>query len=493
MKELDSGSLDYVRELAIIMENESGLMEGVVNSELFGKQKYGELRFCSVTKVSVVFRAAGVVNGNSWSTSRCAKVMDNVLGFCRFVQQMVPRMQRITVVCERQQVGEYKTGTDILYTGIMDCMAPIVDSSTFFYDNTSHTLSRVSLQAGLVLTEMDYRWHPQTHNNFFALLYENKEHLGTLTIKDIPDSTIVPRLFADQRNRPMAYPQLKKLCIYNTDHKPAGKDNWDQEETWRCAEPVFPMLQYLQINGVYPVTNDVCFRGNCHVIQTLSLFMDPELTGRFLTERLIPFQWLSNLRHLCLHTPTTQSQMETAKTHNLIYQLLLILPRELHTLELRGNFDYPAVSNRICNTQQDPLANIQTVVMRGPGCTSPTMRDIIRIIKHLPSLTTLHSGISQIGFSNYMDESMLPNYCIKTYTPMPRYFKCWTVVDCTKVPVQSICLTAVILAIICPEFTFAALPLSRMPKYSETVRMMMDKEAFRDYAASIGRLIFTGK
>ncbi|KAJ2880185.1 hypothetical protein FB639_002893 [Coemansia asiatica] len=224
--------------------------------------------------------------------------------------------------------------------------------------------------------------------------------------------------------------------------------------------------------------------------------MDAELKDKFLfITELATFQSLFTLRKLSLHTPDMQSQLVTEgpTMQGLVYQLLQYMPPMLQTLELYGGLDYTALAEKICDNS-DHLASIQTLVLDGPRCTSPSMRDIIRIIKHLPSLGDLHSGISQTGFSSYMmDQSLLPSFCIKTYSPMPRNFRCWTVLDCTRVPMQTICLTAMILAIICPQFTFAALPLSRMPKYSETIRTMLGTEPFDWHTDSINRLVFTGK
>ncbi|KAJ1816472.1 hypothetical protein LPJ56_004288 [Coemansia sp. RSA 2599] len=489
MRELDSGSIDYVRELAITMENESGLMEGVVGGELFTSQRFSDLRFCSATAVSLVFRSAGVVNGNSWSAARSGKVMDNVRQFCLFVRQMAPKMRCASVICERQQICEYKMGTDILYTGIMDSLAQVVDSVTFSYENTSHRLARISLEAGFALTHLEYLWNAQTWENVLDIICDCTAHLDSLAIKGIPDCAMVASVFLDEENRPLRYPRLKKLHISTTGSKLADQSPLDHENPRFAA---FPALQHLSISGAYPVADDAFFRGNHSSLHTLSLSMDPALTERLFTNTLVPLHSLHKLRTLCLHAPSAQSQVETTKMQGLVGQLLLCMPfRLLQTLELRGGFDYAALADKICGSEG--LASIQTLVLDGPRCASPSMRDIIRIIKHLPCLADLHSGISQSGFNNYMDESLLPYFCIKTYSPMPRHFRCWTIVDCTRVPVQTICLTAMILAIICPQFTFAALPLSRMPKYSEVIRQSLCKEPFKTHESSISRLLFTGK
>ncbi|KAJ2854301.1 hypothetical protein J3B02_002745, partial [Coemansia erecta] len=389
MKELDSGTVDYVL-------------------------------------VSLVFRAAGVVNGNSWSVSRSSKVVDNVKQFCQFIRQMTPRLQKFSVICGRQQIGEYRMGTDILYTGIMDSLAQDVDSVTFNYENISHRLTRISLQMGFALTYIDYQWHAQTYGNLVDIVTRNALHLESLAVKDIPDFAMVLRLFLDQQKEPLFYPHLKKIYLKINDTKHTDQNLLDNQGSLSFA---FPVLQHLRIDGVFPFTKDVFFRGNHQNLHTLSLYMDAELKDKFLfITELATFQSLFTLRKLSLHTPDMQSQLVTEgpTMQGLVYQLLQYMPPMLQTLELYGGLDYTALAEKICDNS-DHLASIQTLVLDGPRCTSPSMRDIIRIIKHLPSLGDLHSGISQTGFSSYMmDQSLLPSFCIKTYSPMPRNFRCWT-------------------------------------------------------------------
>ncbi|KAJ2482228.1 hypothetical protein IWW56_001249 [Coemansia sp. RSA 2131] len=115
---------------------------------------------------------------------------------------------------------------------------------------------------------------------------------------------------------------------------------------------------------------------------------------------------------------------------------------------------------------------------------------LLELICQLPALTDLHCGYS--GLENALD--LLDNRELVNYTCSVNQsrLKMWQVVNADAVAENTLALTAMLLAIALPNFTYAAIPPSMRACYEDNLREFMLQVPFVAYATRLECLFLKG-
>ncbi|KAJ2421003.1 hypothetical protein GGF41_004036, partial [Coemansia sp. RSA 2531] len=124
--------------------------------------------------------------------------------------------------------------------------------------------------------------------------------------------------------------------------------------------------------------------------------------------------------------------------------------------------------------------------------TSPSIWDVITLVKSFPLLSDLHTGSSTIVvLPQGITEEKLPKYVLAKYAPMGKRFRCWHL-SSAGYPMQVV-LSVLLLALICPNFDHAAVEYTRSQLFMEILERQITMPHFKQYAPRLKRLLVSHK
>ncbi|KAJ1727638.1 hypothetical protein LPJ72_005842, partial [Coemansia sp. Benny D160-2] len=92
------------------------------------------------------------------------------------------------------------------------------------------------------------------------------------------------------------------------------------------------------------------------------------------------------------------------------------------------------------------------------------------MIHMLPNLEFFGYACAGLGSSSgYVQPKNMPKYVLKKYYPLSLRLKYCDINTSTNTPTRSLAITAMLLAIACPRFTFAKVPDKVLAVYNSTI------------------------
>ncbi|KAJ2750286.1 hypothetical protein GGI19_005195, partial [Coemansia pectinata] len=130
-------------------------------------------------------------------------------------------------------------------------------------------------------------------------------------------------------------------------------------------------------------------------------------------------------------------------------------------------------------SQLNGLGSIQFLNL---NTTAFAFWDVIALIKILPMMSDLTVKSTSPGPLPYgITLDKLPAYVLSTYAPMGERFRFWRFNSPTTAPFTINAQCVLLLALVCPNFTFAAPPYGERKEYAAQLKTEMASDMFKPY------------
>ncbi|KAJ2064609.1 hypothetical protein GGI17_000936 [Coemansia sp. S146] len=281
----------------------------------------------------------------------------------------------------------------------------------------------------------------------------------------------------------LEYPHMHTLKIRSIcDRVPS------QEAIFKDVVP-FPRLLRLSVRPS-PHADDVLFRGNAGTLEYLEV-------------RLIP-ETVSMLRKYKVFTPTSHPKLQCVEIHQTparlrntfatvaeYMQFVLSIAPEASVQVTHGLDKHPKDRSLALSMLKDHDC-IQALSLPG---TTLTLWEAISLVKSLPLLSDLHVPSLTVGeLPQGVSMATFPGYVRATFAPMGKRFRCWHThtYRSRKVDYIEIATCMLLLALICPNFDYAAIDKRHREPFMKAMQEKINEPEFSQNAPRLERLLLDG-
>ncbi|KAJ2742976.1 hypothetical protein GGI20_004082 [Coemansia sp. BCRC 34301] len=315
----------------------------------------------------------------------------------------------------------------------------------------------------------------------FALLAcRNASTPKSLDIK-VATQTDWPALIYGGMETPTVYSSLESPSLTVTD------DSYST--TWAGINGLapFPSLAKLAVFGGYPLDDYLLFRSNGATMQRLEIpfcTLARNALSRFnilkrsgVTQMsLIRIDGVKELDRLFI-----AGRSDVAITP-LVHRILEVAT----TLRLAGGVSNEVIYPDICTAPSTSILRHLDL-----GSTICAADSLFAILVALPSLVSLRCGICPIGANlEAIPTSQRPSHLHAKYKVLSSNFRTLLVIGSSDKSAETIAYTAMILAVVCPNFVHVDLPLDMRSAFGREIAWGSISDTFKSYADSICRLMY---
>ncbi|KAJ2053173.1 hypothetical protein H4S04_000853 [Coemansia sp. S16] len=241
----------------------------------------------------------------------------------------------------------------------------------------------------------------------------------------------------------------------------------------------FPILRRLKIPFMYPVGNDIFFRGNAATLEYLSIKLNRDIVVMLREHSVFTPRSHSSLRRVNVEYDDSSEPGELASNAEALQFVLSIGTRASVRVT-----NIPATGADLirATTSLHSYASIQVLSL---CLTTLDLWEVINLIMLLPFLSDLSTKppvARALPSGVTLDD--LPAFMVLTFAPMGRRFNCWRLshTNATRVGRDSSkCVLLVALA--CPNFWCVISDFARTNQLVDTFEDIIALETFKPYAS----------
>ncbi|KAJ2677082.1 hypothetical protein GGI25_003302 [Coemansia spiralis] len=306
---------------------------------------------------------------------------------------------------------------------------------------------------------------------FRQIVKLNAPNLTSLTVYNCPRQHI-SYLVQDDDGYPITYPKLEMLdlCI----HLVASIGNACKTDK---QVALFPTLKYLKLSSAYAFADDTLFRGNSGTLEYLHIAVDFEFIKLLQDYSVFGSDKYQKLR--CVISEKSYGINRRRLDNDEFFRFTFgLLSPATHTISLK---DYGNLQPSINIISTCPyLDNLQVLDMKYTILGLSDMCDLIRLLPNLTDLCCTPGEVA-VDFSGN-EQADLSSYFSSIYYPLSKRLKCWVLPDPGSIHVELTAVTAIILTILCPSFTFAAVAIGKRKAYHEALCNLISSEPYSKYS-----------
>ncbi|KAJ2868232.1 hypothetical protein GGH94_000219 [Coemansia aciculifera] len=401
----------------------------------------------------------------------------NIAAFVRRMREMAPMVNEVRVANDHE-LGKMLQRQGAQFVDLVRRLFGIVDTTVISGFSTSLLgFMHFELVCNLVCLEF---WVDSNVDEILSLIRRNTPTLQTLEILLylVIDFTGLFRNPDDGGY--LEYPCLHTLKLVSFDGSTSS-----QMSTRKSVVP-FPRLRKLVLSMVYPFGDDVLFRGNATTFEYVKLVPCTKL--------------VEVLKQYKVFTPTSRPKLQCVIFNTLLGPVSDVFVSTDTYLRFALSIAPGASVREIPNLSQYDVVDPSTLSMLGDFVsvqvlsiphTRLSIWDAIMLIKLLPLLSDLHTRDLTLGeLPRGIKEDDLPDYVRTTYAPMGKRFRCWEATGNYNYEELATC--ALLLALVCPNFDYAAVDRGRRKLFMEAMKEKIDEPGFRQDAPRLQRLLFNG-
>ncbi|KAJ1772742.1 hypothetical protein LPJ74_001268 [Coemansia sp. RSA 1843] len=285
--------------------------------------------------------------------------------------------------------------------------------------------------------------------------------------------------FFDSKNRPIVYPRLHKLEFYSGEESELDKP----PRVDKSIAP-FPVLRYLKWRSVYIFKDDTLFRGNSGTLEYLDIEVGTRLDDVIRDYSVFADGKYSRICHVSVrkadvyhvNSPSLGELMKIANG--------IISPKTM-SIVLEHDFLEEDDIGILCECPY--LENIQALNL---GKTELELKDLVKLVKVFPNMTTLICTPGTIDFEPY--SLLLSNFISDLYEehyPLSQRLRRWHAVMDIEESAGLAVPSAILLAIICPNFVLASVPSEHLYMFNSVIKIAIKLGFYSDHINKIRRLL----
>ncbi|KAJ2056265.1 hypothetical protein GGI17_006283 [Coemansia sp. S146] len=395
------------------------------------------------------------------------------------------------IVAFVQRIKQMSPSVNDIWVRPMDYDAPRFFSSSPIYSSLVARLFQLAVRvqygdAGAPMTSVNLlpydfcnivhiKCTTEIHDQrFIKLAHQNSATLESLII-EAGRAIVIPSIIMKEGGAFVAYPHLHTLKL-------SGKPLFGNGLTYPVFSGVvpFPSLRHLQIALEYNFGDDVVFRGNAATLESLVLLLSDST--------------VSVLRQFGVFTPTSHPKLRHVRLGYMRDFIPSIFATSIEAIQFAMVIGRAAPMRNICLyamhtmwiptlSQLDGLDSIQVLSLYS---TVLDLWDAIALIKVLPMLSDLSFELASLGpLPDGVTLDELPAYVISTYAPMGERFRCCHFMTLRTELFTELTKFVLLLALACPNFTFAALSFRKDEKFAELMKTAIASDMFKPYASRL--------
>ncbi|KAJ2104031.1 hypothetical protein GGI09_000336 [Coemansia sp. S100] len=386
---------------------------------------------------------------------------DNTSAFIKRIKEMSPRVSEIYLGISYKS-GDSAPGSGKHMRFLVSKLSELTDT-TFFTDGCDELFKSPDLVPVCKLARISFKIKNDA-SQILHLARLNAMTLQTMGICSCGDVDISGLIRDPDDDKYIEYPRARTLIMwFRSDSAVLQRPNF------KGAVP-FPNLQRLVLGSGHPFGDDVLFRGNGATLKYLSLSLTSEFVTLLTRHNVFTSTSHPKLLYVAIHLP------------------FAFYPDELVEATACLKFGYGIVPGAPVRSIVSN-SNIQYLCMPK---TSPSIWDVVTLVKSLPLLSDLHTGSSGIVvLPQGITEEKLPEYLREKYAPMGERFRCWHL-SSADYPMQVV-ISVLLLALICPYFDHAAVEYTRSQLFMEILERQIYMPRFEQYAPRLKRLLVSHK
>ncbi|KAJ2636185.1 hypothetical protein GGF44_003185, partial [Coemansia sp. RSA 1694] len=179
----------------------------------------------------------------------------------------------------------------------------------------------------------------------------------------------------------------------------------------------------LDIRRAYPFGDDVLFRGSAVILEYLRVVLDPKLVAILKRHTVFTPTSHPKFRRVNVNLRSNDTAGAFASAAEYLHFALSIAPgASVRTINSLSRF------HEEFTQELGLLANHADIQLLSLPEATLSIWDTVGLIKSLPLLSDLRSGIPTLGiFPQGVTNDELPEYVRSTYAPMGKRFRCWNI------------------------------------------------------------------
>ncbi|KAJ2641438.1 hypothetical protein GGF44_002122, partial [Coemansia sp. RSA 1694] len=405
----------------------------------------------------------------------------NIAAFIQRVKQMAPDIRKVEV-WSHPDAKELVRQHDIHAVDLMQQLYDIVKVKTAITHACHLLVEYLDLEPIRNLAHVDHHII-DTSSRIMPLIRRSAQTLQSLELSGFVSMDYTELIRdPDSGGRWIEYPRLRTLGIYSEYETALSRGSISNG-----AAP-FPQLRRLAMRRAYPFGDDVLFRGNAATLEFLDIVPDPEMVAM--------------LRQRNVFTPTSHPKLQCVKvnlrssdvghvfaTASEYLQFSLSIAPRASVLTIPS---LPIFGGRL-TTEMEVLGSHDSIQVLSLYRATLSFWGIVNLIKSLPLLSDLKTGVPTMDeLPQGVTLARLPEYARSTYAPMGKRFQFWHITFSPISKLGNLATCVLVLALICPNFGYAAVDGRRRKRFMEVMRKKITEPGFIQYAPRLRRLLFDG-
>ncbi|KAJ2460559.1 hypothetical protein GGF42_000767 [Coemansia sp. RSA 2424] len=393
----------------------------------------------------------------------------NVRAFVQRIRNMAPMVRKISI--ETGFFGKLLWATP--YFGILVSQLFQLTNSIEYHCGLEADLP-TCLLPDLLCNLVDIRFDVKGYNcPSIQLARQSAPTLQSLTL-----ISLFVANFADLIQSPdgsyVSYPTLHTLNL-----RDETEDEIAKYVVFKDFVP-FPRLRCLCLFGCYPFGDDVLFRGNAGTLQCLEMMLSDLLVSIIIEYNVFTPTSHPKLQYVETRYPLDAMPLAFNTTADSL-QFMLSIGQGAPVRDIEGAESSVDLVPALMSSYN--FACIQILIL---PFFYPELWDVVALVKELPLLSDLQTSVVILGpMPIGVTKSELPEYLITTYAPIGKRFQCWKFDYECHDDDSNIAECVFLLALVCPNFTFAGLILRSAAEYKMMLEAAITSDMFRKYASRL--------
>ncbi|KAJ2068647.1 hypothetical protein GGI08_000762 [Coemansia sp. S2] len=227
------------------------------------------------------------------------------------------------------------------------------------------------------------------------------------------------------------------------------------------------MLRSLILNDQYAFDNDVLFRGNSATLEYPHIIIDKHFLEMCNKSRVFENKHKA-LRHLIIHGDYSDDE------------LYLISKDDMNKL----------LNNLVSNAKRlQHGLGFQNIRIFETTFKEMSLSYVLCILKALPAITRLRSGINGVGHMlAQFENDDLPDHIVSTYGDVGSKLEVWEMTSFDSRCETDIINCILLLALVCPNLRREELVPKSVPDYRNKITEALESDQYRKYASQLSHV-----
>ncbi|KAJ1898732.1 hypothetical protein LPJ71_006117 [Coemansia sp. S17] len=275
----------------------------------------------------------------------------------------------------------------------------------------------------------------------------------------------------------VTYPHVLKLKL--TESISIGKS---ERPMFDGALP-FPILQSLSLKLQYQFGDDTLFRGNAASLRFLEMFMDCPTASMLFYNKVFSPSSHPQLQCVSIDSVGVTSLGPFASCNDYM-RFVLNIGRNAC---VRGITSLPDISK--LTPALSLLENHACIQVLSLLSMPLNLWNVLAVVKCLPLLSDLRTLCPiLVNTPSGISQGSLPDYVLRTYTPMGERFRCWQIDEIFYENITT-AICVLLMALACPNWSHVVPPPCDLSEFFGLIEDELNSDMFREYAPQLRRLL----